>query len=959
MWLGGVYVSFLLIIFRPRLSERVASRRPVATAPRSRMWEVVIEEEFDAIKMREMAGGGRHKRPNRTRTPPQPAAHALLCLTACGLCFWLGIEGVVLLAESKYATGADGNQLTGLELGGAVAMCFALPIAVFLLLHVQGLLLASRSIPVWFKLGAFAKGLGAALYGCYASARLGEDLLSCGIIGCVGADPGRSGDWTGLRGALGVSLFLAALLLATAQLWLLWATWRQRRDLHADSNDMSRPGPGLLSTTPVNQFLNDRRRVRRRHAFSALAAFLVLFPLCWALTTVLPPSWTGLTAASIARNAKNANLIDFSRCVDPFQSDNCPEYKGAAMFSTIKVAYSPGRYANLHPDVAMYYGFLYVVALIGLVAQIHAPSRRMLAQRVRCPCRRHAYVTVGATVVGLMLSALLCFFVYYWSVERWIVPAKQFSRGVAARTLGQLAGLLLALLLLPVSRNSIWTAAFGVPHEAMLAIHTWLGGAFLACGVIHMVMWWLVWSDMNTFPHDTIAPAPYWPSQRRPGVPPSGTNWTISLATAGLAALALMCALAAWRVRRANYELFYVSHHVAICCVLVTLLHATASWYYVIGSLALWVTDRALRFVGSQTACSVRSLRRVAPGVVELRLKKPHGEVLNDIGQYIFINVPAVSLVEWHPFTISSSPLDSDISLHIKSMGDNTWSGRLLALAATHPGGINTAVAAKPCSYARLSPGRQLRVRVDGPYGVPIRHDRYRRILLCAGGIGVTPCHAIFRTLYQLTRAGRCRVELVKLIWVVRKTVEFDLFRETLLAAQRDSLGGRFQFLLFATESGPGRGRGRSDLEDAPPMRRSVAEGKEGLRFFRERPNWALDGLPWDSEDDSDSEDGSEGDSSSDNLSRSASSDSERHESRRRRQRPRLSTRVSAHTAASTCTTATDTVGSADGAPSEVQDNDERREELVFACGPPALVRETSCVAFNRGSDFRSEAFEW
>ena len=43
-------------------------------------------------------------------------------------------------------------------------------------------------------------------------------------------------------------------------------------------------------------------------------------------------------------------------------------------------------------------------------------------------------------------------------------------------------------------------------------------------------------------------------------------------------------------------------------------------------------------------------------------------------GQYTFINVPAVAVSEWHPFTITSAPDDPFVSVHIRVVGDWTES---------------------------------------------------------------------------------------------------------------------------------------------------------------------------------------------------------------------------------------------------------------------------------------------
>ena len=54
------------------------------------------------------------------------------------------------------------------------------------------------------------------------------------------------------------------------------------------------------------------------------------------------------------------------------------------------------------------------------------------------------------------------------------------------------------------------------------------------------------------------------------------------------------------------------------------------------------------------------------------------------MGQYVYVNVPAVSSLEWHPFTISSSPTDSTTTHHIKVMGGlngGQWTAKLHKLA--------------------------------------------------------------------------------------------------------------------------------------------------------------------------------------------------------------------------------------------------------------------------------------
>ena len=61
--------------------------------------------------------------------------------------------------------------------------------------------------------------------------------------------------------------------------------------------------------------------------------------------------------------------------------------------------------------------------------------------------------------------------------------------------------------------------------------------------------------------------------------------------------------------------------------------------------------------------------------VVSLVIKRPQHFAFKP-GDYIFINIPAIATFEWHPFTISSAPEQSDcFSLHIRVVGH--WTSKL------------------------------------------------------------------------------------------------------------------------------------------------------------------------------------------------------------------------------------------------------------------------------------------
>merc|ERR1711871_1302641 len=131
-----------------------------------------------------------------------------------------------------------------------------------------------------------------------------------------------------------------------------------------------------------------------------------------------------------------------------------------------------------------------------------------------------------------------------------------------------------------------------------------------------------------------------------------------------------------------------------------TLWHANSAWYYISASLGLWVADRIMRSWSAYAEARIDSFEPLDVGgervtALKYRMRKSRGGLLlpdklgaleSSMGQYAFLNVPAISILEWHPFTISSSPMDISTTHHIKSMGPGTFTDKLYDLARANQG---------------------------------------------------------------------------------------------------------------------------------------------------------------------------------------------------------------------------------------------------------------------------------
>lgn len=501
-----------------------------------------------------------------------------------------------------------------------------------------------------------------------------------------------------------------------------------------------------------------------------------------------------------------------------------------ATMKTTRWTLTPNLRIYLFPDLLIFYGFLAFLTVLGCAARLVPRLARLLHTRFvlvddKLPAKwwwnwigaPPWSMSVGGLVVltAFILTSIL--FITYWGYDHAYDYNKtspsaggQFSSNqIAARTLGQVANFLMALLVFPISKNSILTAAFGVAWEQVVFVHVLLGEAFVAVCVAHMLLWWVVFAE-NAFPMpNTILSVPTWFSATlikecpyHPGSPhhydwmkdnmytsPEGTNWTIPLITLVFWVFLVCTGVFAQNYfRRNHFEVFYYLHHVYLVLFAAVLWHAASAWYYLIGGLSLWFVDRCIRVYQRTRWWKVSHVQAFPEETITLLKFVPQHDLIGrfpdftfSCGQYLYVNIPAVAPHEWHPFTISSAPSDRVVNCHIKDMGPDSFTGKLHALAQLDP---------DPSSLV---------VNIDGPYGEWFDHSKFDRVLLVAGGIGVTPVHSIFRELWHLTGSGHCRCQCVNLVWSVRNPAAIDPFLATLQEIRDNSRDGRFTFSLHVT----------------------------------------------------------------------------------------------------------------------------------------------------------------
>lgn len=497
----------------------------------------------------------------------------------------------------------------------------------------------------------------------------------------------------------------------------------------------------------------------------------------------MPNTWESFSDARIAHFAQVQVLNnDWDTCSNNWKHFTCPEYPWA-WFVSRQIKLSNMLVLKLFPGNLFLYlylmGILAVAVLVTHTKQSWAvfwtkamPQPAWMPKRIRGWLRmtRGEFVGMWITKWFIMVTAI------YWLHDHSFNGAWQGTAKAAAgsaygyvgmsaserwaRGFGQLAVTFLSLLLFAASRHSVMHRLLGTSWESFLWVHRVLGYLMLLFSVLHMAIWWVRYNEEGLMPKEIFRV----PSHN----PTSIDNFTVPLATLATWLLIIcMGGFALEPVRRRYFELFYYSHLLAAYIIIpVTLWHAAAGWEYMLPGLTVWFFDRLVRAVRSSETVRVLSAIAVQEGetgVVEIKFVTTSKTLMAlSPGQYVFVNVPEISLFEWHPFTISTCACEATpyLSLHIKGMGAGSWTQRLNDLVKKH--------------------GSSFTLAVDGPHGTPIHEDLYTDLFLIAGGIGITPCAAIFAMLKQkrfdsALQGGPCTRRL-RLVWAVREHCLLEFF---------------------------------------------------------------------------------------------------------------------------------------------------------------------------------------
>ncbi|XP_078434582.1 ferric reduction oxidase 7, chloroplastic-like [Wolffia australiana] len=316
---------------------------------------------------------------------------------------------------------------------------------------------------------------------------------------------------------------------------------------------------------------------------------------------------------------------------------------------------------------------------------------------------------------------------------------------------GLMGAICTTFLFLPVARGSILLRLIDIPFEHAARYHVWLGHLTMAVFSLHGVFFIVSWTMQGNLVEKLLE----WKSD---GV--ANLAGVISL-LAGL----LMWVTSFQSVRTRYFELFFYTHQLYVVFIIFFAMHVgDFAFCFVAGAVFLFIVDRFLRFCQSRFTVNVLSTSCLPCGTVKLAFSKPPGLKYNALS-FIFVQVKELSWLQWHPFSVSSSPLDGEnrMEVLIKVLGG--WTEKLRSII-------------KPDSEeGPYCERRSITASVEGPYGHEVAyHLKYENLILVAGGIGISPFLAVLRDiLHRVERKSPCQPRNILVIWAVKKSKELSL----------------------------------------------------------------------------------------------------------------------------------------------------------------------------------------
>ncbi|XP_034943061.1 dual oxidase 2-like [Chelonus insularis] len=243
-------------------------------------------------------------------------------------------------------------------------------------------------------------------------------------------------------------------------------------------------------------------------------------------------------------------------------------------------------------------------------------------------------------------------------------------------------------------------------------------------------------------------------------------------------------------VKRELYRWFSLAHTLYPMFYLLIFLHGSGRLiqepffhYFFLVPGIFFIVDKTLSVTRKKIEIPLLRADLLPSGVTNLIFPKPLNFKYKS-GQWIRISCPSLDASEYHPFTLSSAPHESTLSVHIRAVGP--WTRNL---------------------REKLDPNRREfeilpPIHIDGPYGESHQNwDKYDLSIMVAGGIGVTPFASILKDIvYKSNQRINISCKKIYFIWVTRSQKQFEWMVDILRDIEKADINNMISAHIFITQ---------------------------------------------------------------------------------------------------------------------------------------------------------------
>lgn len=382
--------------------------------------------------------------------------------------------------------------------------------------------------------------------------------------------------------------------------------------------------------------------------------------------------------------------------------------------------------------------------------------------------RKHSmsFPSLAVTCLLIIMFAfvsLYCFLPqpYYWQSIRFGSPPLAIRAGMISVSMTP-------WIIATSMKANLISMVTGISHERLNVLHRWGGYLCLFMALVHTVPFYIqpIWNDGGLIVFTNLI---------------SVNGYIYGTGLCALVPLAWLCVLSLPIIRKVAYELFLVLH-VPVAFIYVGMLfwhcqNFLNSWAFLYATCAIWLLCYILRIfklnwtkpwrmswlIGDEAAITLMSENAIKVTIPTQMKWRP--------GQFVYLRMPGISVLDNHPFTISSLCSEDFPSEYGELYRDCTLVFRPFGGFTRRV--LDTAI--------EKGPFKTYRAYIEGPYGGMQRElAAFDTVVLFAGGSGITAIVSQLLNLIKRMRDGKAVTQKVVVVWALKRLEAMDWFREEL-----------------------------------------------------------------------------------------------------------------------------------------------------------------------------------